>query len=553
MLIGTKGGPPTIPMVCGSFVATPCMALPGWLTVAESSAAPGSAQRAAAASRPVGRMVNKLTLRLGVGCAALVLGLAPLEFAIPWLAWTPRAWAEGPPKAADLSTDDPDNADTLRLTGLQDKFETLARRLGPTVVAISATTQPSDADDAGKQEDISSEKLEAMLERTTRMVGAGFIIDSDGYILTNQHVVGEAESIWITTDQKKVYPAIVMGSDPRSDLAVVKIAAKDLPAIRFAPYGSVRRGQWAIAMGNPYGLSTLGETSMSVGIISAKDRALPQLSRKENRLYTNLIQTTAQINPGNSGGPLFDLAGEVVGVNTAVILPEKRANGIGFAMPITPQTVSIVQDLKEGREIAWSYLGVMVSTPSDHERRQAGINSDCGVRIDNVEADSPALCSGQLKAQDFIVEVNGQLIGDSDEFVRIIGAAPPEKEAKLTLYRSGKPLEVGVTLGRRPTSLAAVTRARQRFHWQGMLLGPIPANWDFGHTERPPDGLMVLSISDDSPFHKQKIVQGDVITTVAGKTVPDVTTLQQILSQTPADQCSLSIAGRSDAVVDVRQ
>ena len=380
------------------------------------------------------------------------------------------------------------------------------------------------------------------------MVGTGFFIDPEGYILTNEHVIGEAESIWITTDDRKVYPAIVIGSDPRSDMAILKIPAHEMPSVRFAAYDSVKRGQWAIAMGNPYGLATEGSNCMSVGIVSAMDRSLPKLSKKENRLYNNLIQTTAQINPGNSGGPLFNLNGEVIGINTAVILPEKRVNGIGFAMPITPQTIATVQDLKDGKEIVYGYLGVVVSTPTEHERRAAGISGDFGVRVDSLEKDSPA-ADGLLKDQDLITQLNGELIRDADHFVRTIGTCPAEKPARVTLYRDGKAISVDVTLRRRQLSSVAVTRESRRFRWQGMLLGPVPLHWELAANDKPKSGLMVLSISETSPFARERINQGDVITTVGGKPVCDVAELQKIINDIPTTKCDVCVAGRRKAVV----
>src|SRR5439155_11789612 len=181
-----------------------------------------------------------------------------------------------------------------------------------------------------RSEEMNPEKLQSILDQTTRTVGTGFIFDSDGYILTNEHVVGEAEQLWVTTDDHKVYPAIIVGSDPRADLAVLKIPASHLPVVKWGDGTMLHRGQWTIAIGNPYGLATEGEMCMSVGVVSATSRSLPKLASKENRLYSDLIQTTAQINPGNSGGPLFDLGGNVIGINTAVILPQKQTNGIGF-------------------------------------------------------------------------------------------------------------------------------------------------------------------------------------------------------------------------------
>ena len=185
---------------------------------------------------------------------------------------------------------------TLDLTGLEGQFGHVADRVAPSVVAISASCTPIDGDDAMRHEALNPQKLDAFLSKTTRTVGTGFIIDADGFILTNEHVICEAEQLWVTTDDHKVYPAIVVGSDPRADIAILKIPATNLPTVRFSDAGPVKRGQWTIAIGNPYGMAAEGEMAMSVGVVSAVERSLPKLSSKEGRLYSNLIQTTAEIN-----------------------------------------------------------------------------------------------------------------------------------------------------------------------------------------------------------------------------------------------------------------
>ena len=227
-------------------------------------------------------MAKRRVARLG-GCIALALmGSVFFGWAAPHsdpLALSTRAFAGEAFLASDLET----AADTLELTGLQKKFEAISRKVGPSVVSISGACSPIDTADSVRSETLNHEHLETLLERTTRMVGTGFIIDSAGYILTNEHVIGEAESLWVTTDDRKVYPALVIGSDPRADLAILKIPARNLPAVHFSAYNSVQRGQWAIAMGNPYGLATEGEQCMSVGIISALDRSLPKLSKKRSQ------------------------------------------------------------------------------------------------------------------------------------------------------------------------------------------------------------------------------------------------------------------------------
>jgi serine protease Do len=444
-----------------------------------------------------------------------------------------------------------DSSETIELAGLEDQFAAVTRRVAPSVVAISASITAADSEDALHSDAMNGEKLENILDRTTRTVGTGFVIDRDGYILTNEHVIGDAEQIWITTDQRKVLPAIVIGTDPRADLAVLKVPA-ELPPVTFANPETLHRGQWNIAVGNPYGLAGEGEMCMSVGVISALDRALPKLASKENRLYTGLIQTTAQINPGNSGGPLFNLKGEVIGINTAVILPQKQTNGIGFAMPMTPALLQKVQAIKQGREVVYGYLGVVVSTPSARERRELGIADDLGVVIDSIENGSPS--ASALKAEDVIVSINGSAVHTSDEFIEMVGLASVETPSKLDVLRGGKRMNVDVAVRKRALPNVAVTRENQRFRWRGMLIGPVPANWTNGNPQaktKPVGGLMVLAVEKNSPAVKLGITTGSIITSVAGKTVTAIKDLQAIVNDTPAEKCAIEQAPGIGALATV--
>jgi serine protease Do len=316
---------------------------------------------------------------------------------------------------------------------------------------------------------------------------------------------------------------------------------RGMTPVRFAATNSVQRGMWTIALGNPYGLAGSGEMSMSVGIVSATDRALPKLASQERRLYSNLIQTTAEINPGNSGGPLFDLEGRVIGVSTAVILPQKSTYGIGFAMPITAELLARVEDLKEGREIKYAYLGVMVSAPTVHQRRLAKIDGETGVNIDAVEMDSPA--HGILKPADVVTEINGRKVSRSDQFVRMIGGSSLDAPTTLGIRREGESMSLVVNLRQRELPSVAVNRENQRIRWRGMLLGPIPAHWSFGAASRRPDhGLMVLGIDPNSPMAREGIHSGSIISSVAGRRISDITDLQEILDQTPVELCKVELS-----------
>ena len=435
--------------------------------------------------------------------------------------------------AAGVNTSEVQAVSTLDLTGLEGQFGQVAERVAPSVVAISASCTPIEGDDALRHEALNPQKLDAFLSKTTRTVGTGFFIDADGFILTNEHVICEAEQLWVTTDDRRVYPAIVIGSDPRADLAVLKIPAAAMPVVKMAnPNATVKRGQWTIAIGNPYGMAAEGEMAMSVGVVSATERSLPKLSTKEGRLYSNLIQTTAEINPGNSGGPLFNLAGEVIGINTAVILPQKQTNGIGFAIPVTPDFLAHIDQLKQGREIVYGFLGVSVTDLTDKERTSTTVKTG-GAKIENIEPKSPAE-SSKLKDNDVIVAVNGQPVKDSDAFIRIIGRSTVDQPATLQVVRDKKQVDVAVTPKRRPMPPLAINRETQRLRWRGITLSAVPQNWA-KPGEPEPAGVYVVGLESPELAKKLGIKQGSIIKSIAGKAVKGMADLQKIIDSTPIE------------------
>ena len=432
----------------------------------------------------------------------------------------PTACAAAPAEPAAMQS-----PSTMDLTGLQEHFAKIADRVTPSIVAISAVgadLSPS----ALLVGPVDGPQLATALDRVSRTVGTGFIIDADGYILTADHVVSDAEQLWITTDDQKVYPAMVVGSDPRSDLAVLKIAAHGLKPVKFAPPASLKRGQWALTLGNPYGLATGGEMAMSVGVVSATNRSLNRLSAQENRLYTNLIQTTAEINPGNSGGPLFDLEGRVIGVNAAVVLPQKNTNGIGFAFAVNDELLRKVAHMKAGEPVQHAYLGVSVSNAT------AGNTS--GAHIDSVLADGPSASAG-LSVGDVVTRINGQAIVSSDDFARTVAGLPVSRVAKLDLVRSGQCRTVSVSPDLRPVGRTAVSVGNQRLYWGGMVL------------TSGEGGYAVKSIAATSPLKRQGIAPGMIITGVDGKRARSLVELLDLLSGTNIEACTLDRAEAAPA------
>jgi serine protease Do len=448
---------------------------------------------------------------------------------------------------AITAADHIDVVDNFGAAALEQRFEDVARKASPAVVAISATEAPVANNPGLRSDDLNPDKLAEMIETVDRTVGTGFIVDSEGYILTNDHVVAGASQLWVTTDSHKVYPAIVVGSDPRTDLAILKIPARQLPVAKFADHPA-HRGQWTMAIGNPFGMAGGGEMSVSVGVISALGRSLPRLSSKEDRLYSGLLQTTAQINPGNSGGPLFDLDGDVVGINTAVILPQKQTNGIGFAIPADNHVLRIVDLLKQGREMVYGYLGVRVTTPTPRECRDAGLDDTAsGVKIESVETDSPA-AAAKLRPGDILIQLDGEAIRDSDDFVRLVGMCPVGEPVQAVLYSSGSRI-VTVNLRPRTASAQAPAHDSQRLRWRGMLLGPVPTGWETPASSGAGAGLLVIGIDSRSPLADHGIKAGAIIMAVAGKAVHSIADLEKIIQDTPAAQCRLQLANSPAAVV----
>jgi len=443
-----------------------------------------------------------------------------------------------------------DDSGGSELPSLQRKFESVSRRVAPAIVSISAAETASGVDATVRSEEMNPQRLQTLLDKTTRTIGTGFIVDSDGFILTNEHVVEGSQQFWVTTDDHKVFPAIVVGSDPRGDLAVLKVPYSHLPAMQFATAPS-ERGQWALTMGNPYGLATEGQMSLSVGVISATNRSLPRLASKEDRLYSNLIQTTAQINPGNSGGPLMDLDGRVIGIDTAVILPQKQTNGIGFAIPITPELLLEIRQLEQGREMVYGYMGVTVAAPTPLQRHYEGMTEPIGVCVQSVEPGSPS--TGLIEPGDMIIELNRAKVSDTDRFVRLVGAAPVGQAMPVGLIRDGKQVVIDLTPVKRTVQFA-VSNENQRMYWRGMVLGPVPTNWPAAiRDEKHRAGILVVGIQDDSPLKKQGVCAGMVITSIAGRPVATILELQRILNDIPPEQCTVETAADTTEVVDAKK
>ncbi len=264
--------------------------------------------------------------------------------------------------------------------------------------------------------------------------GSGFILSQDGTILTNHHVVDGADTVTVTLSDDREYSARVVGSDPHTDVALVQIeGAKDLPTVRLGSSEALRVGDWVVAIGNPFGL----DHTVTAGIVSGKGREIGAGP------YDQFIQTDASINPGNSGGPLFNLRGEVVGINTAIV-----GQGIGFAVPID-LVKEMLEDLRTDGKVARGWVGVGLQDLDPALARRLGADGQKGAVLSQVYADTPASKAG-LRPGDLVVALDGAPVKDSGAVVRAIGSKRPGEKVSLEILRDGRNKQVQVELGRRP-------------------------------------------------------------------------------------------------------
>lgn len=370
-------------------------------------------------------------------------------------------------------------------------------------------------------------------EREVSGLGSGVIVSEDGYILTNNHVVEGAEEITVGTYDGNQIDAEVVGTDPMTDIAVVKIDAENLPTIDFADSDKLRVGEFVMAIGSPFGDNFAH--SVSFGIVSGKGRTVGILERMAG--YENFIQTDAAINPGNSGGALINLDGQLVGINTAIASRSGGNQGVGFAIP-TNLAQNIMNQLIETGEVQRGYLGI---TGGEIDRTMAqalGLEKPQGVIVGGVQQDSPANEAG-LREGDVIKSVNGQQIEGWASFRTEIASMQPGDEVDLGVIRDGDEQNITVTLGELPDSATASSGRSQQNNNDRDLQQSLGFNVQdltpriAEELELSPDqnGVVVTGISRRSSAYQEGLREGDVITSVAKQQVEDVGDFNEIMSE----------------------
>jgi serine protease Do len=352
--------------------------------------------------------------------------------------------------------------------------------------------------------------------RKEQSLGSGFIISKDGYIVTNHHVIKGADQIKVILHDKTEHDAEIVGTDPMTDLALIKVDAKDLQPLKFGKSSDADIGSWVVAIGSPFGLSQ----TVTAGIISAKGRIIG------SGPYDDFIQTDASINPGNSGGPLLNLDGEVIGINTAIV---RSGQGIGFAIPSDLAT-GIIDQLIDTQQVSRGWMGVAIQDVTPELAEYYGIDREGGVYVAKVYENNPAHEAG-IQTGDIIVEVNGEKIETSRDLTMTIANLKVDQNVEVKIIREGKEKIVNVKLGKRPDQDPDVVASLEDFD-----------SFGFKFKELDPDtaaqlgypaeikGLIVTEMKPDSPAESSGVRAGDLLLELNRHRVTDLKSYHEVLA-----------------------
>ncbi|GAB3105965.1 DegQ family serine endoprotease [Aestuariicella hydrocarbonica] len=363
-----------------------------------------------------------------------------------------------------------------------------------------------------------------MPERNVQSMGSGFIVSADGYILTNNHVVDGADEIQVRLSDRREYSATVVGSDERSDLALLKVDATGLPTLKFAKDDDLKVGQWVLAIGSPFGL----DFSASAGIVSAIGRSIPS-ERNEN--YVPFIQTDVAINPGNSGGPLFNLDGEVVGINSQIYTRSGGSIGLSFAIPVSVAR-EVVSQLKEKGRVDRGWLGVVIQEVDRDLAASFGLSKPMGALVAQMDPRGPAAKSG-IQVGDVIIKFDGMTISTSGDLPHAVGGTPPGETVPVTVIREGKKTNIPVTVGTLGGDAAAASKPVDSIDGGRLGLVVEPVDEQTMKEWQLAGGVVVTKVLPNEPGAKAGLRPGDIIVQLGFNDVASVQEFSKIVAQLP--------------------
>lgn len=404
------------------------------------------------------------------------------------------------------------STETIQARALPDNISTLAEQISPAVVNIRTVKLSKGAGRVFRQfrtpfgpNDPFNDFFEKFFgddrqrEFKQRSLGSGFIIDPDGYIVTNNHVIEDADQIQVKLNNGKEYNAEVVGRDPNTDIALIKLkdAEGKLPSVVLGDSEKLKVGEWVVAIGSPFGL----EHTVTVGIVSAKGRVIG------SGPYDDFIQTDASINPGNSGGPLINMDGEVIGINTAIIA---TAQGIGFAVPIN-LAKGIISQLKKSGEVTRGWLGVAIQDLTDEIAEYYGVENKKGVLVTDVFKGDPADKAG-IQIKDIIIEVDGKKIETSRELTRIIADIGVGEKATIKVLRKGKEKTFTVTIAKRDDQrISSKMDTKQQNYELGIEVAQLNPEIARRFNVNETEGVIVTNVDPDSNAYREGIQVSDII------------------------------------------
>ncbi len=414
----------------------------------------------------------------------------------------------------------------------------LVERVSPSVVTVIATQEVTPAATTAPEFDFQGHPFEEFFKRfggpegfstpkqgPRQGLGSGFVMDQDGYIVTNNHVVEGASTVTVRLNDDRTYEAEIIGADPLTDIALLKIESDEpLQAVPLGDSDEIRVGEDVVAIGNPFGLSS----TVTTGIVSAKDRNI------SDGPYAEFLQTDAAINKGNSGGPLFNMDGEVVGVNSAIYSPSGGSVGLGFA--VTSNIVEhIAADLRDDGQVSRGWLGVSIQNVSPELAAAMGVDGTSGALVSDVVAGSPA--EGVLKQGDVIIAFNGDDVESSSELPVLVGTTAIGTDSTLTVLRNGTKETLHVTIGQHQSETAAVSpQDKVAGKSLGVTVAPLTdsTRTELGVPENV-HGVVVTGLKPDSPAAQAGLRRGDVIVRLGNEDVETPAALKKALDAQKTD------------------